>query len=143
MEKQKNAFLIVAALLNGIAALLHLACIYFGAPLFRFLGTEAMARMYEAGNVLHPIIVCLVIATILFIWALYALSGAGVIRKLPFLRFVLIFVTIIYLVRGIAFPFMTQYFPENSPLFWYCSSLIVFKFGVIHLVGIKQVWAKL
>ena len=143
MEQQKNSFLIVAAILNLIAALLHLACIYFGAPLFRFLGTEAMASMYETGNFLHPIMACLVLATILFIWALYALSGAGVIRTLPFSRLVLVCITLIYLVRGIAFPFITEYFPENSIFFWYCSSFIVFIFGIVHLVGVKQVWAQL
>jgi len=143
MENQKNIFLISGAILNAIAALLHLACIYFGAPLFRFLGTEAMAKMYESGNIAHPIIVCVILATILFSWSAYTLSGAGVIRKLPLLRFALIGITLVYLIRGLVFPFITPYFPENSMLFWYCSSLIVFTFGLIHFIGIKQVWARL
>lgn len=143
MENRKNILLIIASILSSIAAVLHLACIYFGAPLFRFLGTEEMAKMYEAGNFTKPIIVCLLLSTVLFIWAAYALSGAGVIRKLPFLRVVLVGITLVYLVRGLAFPFIAQYFPENSMLFWYCSSLIVLTFGLIHLVGLRQVWARL
>ncbi len=58
MEYQKNSFLILGAILSAIAALLHLACIYFGAPLFRFLGTEALAKIYESGNITHPKIAC-------------------------------------------------------------------------------------
>jgi len=143
MENGKNIFLIIAAILNCIAAFLHLACIYFGAPLFRFLGTEEMAKMYEAGNYTHPIITCLFMASVLFVWAAYALSGAGVIRKLPLLRVVLVGITLVYLVRGLAFPLIVEYFPENSMLFWYISSLIVFTFGVIHFMGIRQVWARL
>ena len=143
MENRKNIFLILGAILSAIAALLHLACIYFGSPLFRFLGTEAMAKMYESGHYAHPIIACLILATILFSWSIYALSGAGVIRKLPLLRFALISITLIYLIRGLAFPFLTSYFPENSMLFWYMSSVIVFSFGLIHLIGVKQVWARL
>ncbi|WP_249555748.1 hypothetical protein [Shewanella sp. 8A] len=143
MENQKNIFLISGAILSAIAALLHLACIYFGAPLFRFLGTEAMAQMYESGNTTHPIIACLILAAILFSWSAYALSGAGVIFKLPFLRFALICITLIYLIRGLAFPLITPYFPENSMLFWYSSSFIVFTFGLIHFVGLKQVWSRL
>ena len=143
MENQKNIFLIFGAMLSAVAALLHLACIYFGAPLFRFLGTEAMAKMYESGNTTHPIIACVILATILFSWSAYALSGAGVIRKLPLLRFALIGITSVYLIRGLAFPFLTSYFPENSMLFWYLSSAIVFAFGLIHFMGLKQVWARL
>ena len=143
MENQKNIFLIFGAMLSAVAALLHLACIYFGAPLFRFLGTEAMAKMYESGNTTHPIIACVILATILFSWSAYALSGAGVIRKLPLLRFALIGITSVYLIRSLAFPFLTSYFPENSMLFWYLSSAIVFAFGLIHFMGLKQVWARL
>ena len=143
MENQKNIALIFGAMLSAVAALLHLACIYFGAPLFRFLGTEAMAKMYESGNTTHPIIACVILATILFSWSAYALSGAGVIRKLPLLRFALIGITSVYLIRGLAFPFLTSYFPENSMLFWYLSSAIVFAFGLIHFMGVKQVWARL
>ena len=40
-------------------------------------------------------------------------------------------------------PNFYAYFPENSMLFWYLSSAIVFTFGLIHLIGIKQVWARL
>ena len=143
MENQKNIFLIFGAMLSAVAALLHLACIYFGAPLFRFLGTEAMPKMYESGNTTHPIIACVILATILFSWSAYALSGAGVIRKLPLLRFALIGITSVYLIRGLAFPFLTSYFPENSMLFWYLSSAVVFAFGLIHFMGVKQAWARL
>ncbi len=143
MSPKKNNLLIIAAILDAVAAILHLACIYFGAPLFRFLGTEEMARMYEAGHFLHPIIACMFLATVLFIWAAYALSGAGVIRKLPFLRLGLIAITLVYFARAFAFPLLAPYFPENSQVFWYCSSLIVFIFGLFHLLGLKQVWFQL
>jgi hypothetical protein len=130
MENEKNLLLIIAAALSAIAGLLHLACLYFGAPLFRFLGTEQMARLVEAGHFREPIIACLVLASILFIWSAYALSGAGVLPRLPCLRLVLVGISLVYLVRGMGFPLIMQYFPENSMRFWYCSSLIVFSFGV-------------
>lgn len=143
METPQNIFLIIGAILNSIAALLHLACLYFGAPLFRFLGTEEMARMYERGNLFKPVIACVLIATLLFVWTAYTLSGAGVIHKLPFLRLVLMAITVVYLVRGSAFPFLIKYFPGNSMTFWYCSSLIVFGLGIIHLFGLVQVWRRI
>lgn len=143
MKNQKNIFLVMGASLSAIAALLHLACIYFGAPLFRFLGTEAMAQMYESGNLLHPIISCVVLASMLFVWSAYALSGAGVIRKLPLLKLGLIVITLIYFARAFAFPFLKPYFPENSTTFWYVSSSIVFVFGLVYLIGLKRAWPNL
>lgn len=143
MKNQRNSFLIIAAALNTVAALAHLACIYFGAPLFRFLGTEAMAQMYEAGNLAHPIAACLILATMLLVWAAYTLSGAGLIRQLPLLRIALITITSIYLARAFCFPFIKPYFPENSELFWYTSSSIVLLIGIFHLLGLKKAWARL
>ena len=46
-----NVFLIVAGTLSAIAAILHLACIYFGAPWYRLLGAgEHMAELAEQGR---------------------------------------------------------------------------------------------
>jgi hypothetical protein len=142
MHAQFNKFLILGAMLSAIAAALHLACIYFGAPLFRFLGTEAMAVMYESGNTTEPIIVCILLACIFLTWSAYALSGAGVIPKLPLLRTALVCISLIYLARGIAFPLLAPYFPENTMAFWYCSSAIVLIIGLIHVIGLVQVWNK-
>lgn len=143
MEANKNVYLTIGASLSAIAAFMHLACIYFGAPLFRFLGTEAMAQMYEAGNYTQPVIACVVLTTMLLTWSAYALSGAGVIRKLPLLRLALVCITGVYLVRAFIFPIIMPYFPGNSQLFWYVSSSITLMFGLVHLVGLKQVWRTL
>ncbi|EWH11616.1 hypothetical protein DS2_03870 [Catenovulum agarivorans DS-2] len=143
MEQQpRNTWLITGAALSAIAAVMHLACLYFGAPLFRFLGTEAMAQMYESGNYAQPIIACVVLASILLTWSAYALSGAGVIRKLPLLRLALICITGVYLARALFFPLIMPYFPENSMLFWLTSSGVVFVFGAVHLIGFKKMLSR-
>src|SRR5215468_9676760 len=78
--------LVGGAILSGIAAVAHLACIVVGAPAYRFMGAgERMARAVEAGK-LRPTLVTLAIASLLSIWAAYALSGAGVIDRLPLTR---------------------------------------------------------
>lgn len=143
MEFSRNSFLIAGAICSALAAALHIACIIFGAPLYRFVGAgEKMARMAATGH-WYPNFAASVIALMLLIWSAYALSGAGVILKLPFLRLVLCIITGIYLLRGIAFVSIMKYFPGNSMLFWYLSSAICFTFGLIHLLGIRQVWARL
>jgi hypothetical protein len=143
MTNAGTPFLIVGASLSALAALLHLGCIAFGASWYRFFGAgERMAQMAEAGR-WYPVVVTLAIATLLLVWSLYALSGAGVIGRLPFLRPALCAITGIYLLRGIAFmPLMTR-IPGNSLTFWLVSSAICFVLGVVHLIGVHHAWARL
>jgi hypothetical protein len=139
----RNKFLIVGAALSALAALLHLGCIAFGAPWYRFLGAgEQMAKMDLAGH-WYPTVATLVITAILLVWSLYALSGAGVIRKLPLTRLALCAITGVYLLRGVAFTPLMAYFPGNSAAFWLWSSAICLAFGVVHLVGLRQAWTRL
>ena len=59
-----------------------------------------MARLAERGS-LYPSVVTTGIAIALGVWALYALSGAGVVRPLPLLRTVLALIAGVYLARGV------------------------------------------
>lgn len=140
MNLSCNKPLILSAILSAIAALLHIGCIIFGAPWYRFFGAgEEMAQMAEAGS-LQPTIITSFITIILGIWSLYALSGAGVIRKLPLLRTGLCVITAIYLIRGTAFIPLVSYIPAESFLFTIVSSGICFFYGAIHFIGLRQVW---
>lgn len=81
-----NTCLILGAALSAIAALLHIGCIVFGGPWYRFFGAgEKMASMAESGQ-WWPHMITAVIALILFIWAGYALSGAGVFTQWPLMK---------------------------------------------------------
>jgi hypothetical protein len=142
-SERANRWLIAAGTGSALAAVLHLGCVAFGAPWYRFFGAgERMAQLAIAGSP-YPTFVTLCIAGMLAIWSLYALSGAGAIRRLPLLRSVLCAITAVYLLRGvIALPFVAQ-LPERSPTFWYGSSAICFALGALHLIGLRQVWARL
>ena len=141
MEDTRNAFLIAGALLSALAAALHVGCIVFGAPWYRFFGAgERMAQMAIAGN-WYPTVVTGAIALALAMWSLYALSGAGVIRALPLLRLALCGITAIYLLRGLVIvPLVVL---GKSTPFWWWSSMICLLIGSVHLAGLSQVWARL
>ena len=141
MEDTRNAFLIAGALLSALAAALHVGCIVFGAPWYRFFGAgERMAQMAIAGN-WYPTVVTAAIAFVLAMWSLYALSGAGVIRALPLLRLALCGITAIYLLRGLVIvPLVVL---GKSTPFWWWSSMICLLIGSVHLAGLSQVWARL
>lgn len=77
----------------------------------------------------------------LFIWSLYALSGAGLIAPLPLLRPALFIITFIYLLRGVAGPFALRD-TGRSQRFIVVSSLICLGFGLVHLLGMTQRWGR-
>lgn len=138
-----NICLIVAGTLSAIAAILHLGCIYFGAAWYRFFGAgEQMAQLAEQGSI-KPTLITFAIFIVLATWSLYAFSAAGLILKLPLVRLVLILITTIYLVRGIAGFFLISSPMGRSPEFWLWSSVICLSLGVIHLIGLKQQWQSL
>jgi hypothetical protein len=117
-----------------------LACIAFGAPAYRVMGAgERMARAAEAGR-LNPAVITLTIAAVLLVWALYAFSGAGVVRQLPFTNVVVPAVCAVFLARAFAFPLLKPMFPENSTTFWLASSGICLLLGVLYGLGIVFVW---
>ena len=99
--RDRERWLLCGALLTGAASLLHV-CIIFGGPgWYRFFGAgERMARFAARGSV-YPTVITACIAAVLGVWALYGLSGAGVIRRLPLLRLALALIAAVYLARGI------------------------------------------
>jgi hypothetical protein len=138
-----NRFLLAGAAASAAAALVHFGCIVFGASWYRFLGAgEGMARMAERGE-RHPALMAAGIGAVLLIWALYALSGAGVLRGLPLLRTALCAITAVYLLRGVAFVVLLPRFPGNSLTFWLVSSGICLAIGILHAIGLRQRWSEL
>jgi hypothetical protein len=138
-----NMCLIIGATLSAIVAILHIGCIAFGAKWYRFFGAgERMAELAEQGS-LRPTLITSIIVISLATFSLYALSGAGFINKMPFLRVGLCFITFVYIFRGI----VGLYFVTNPlgrpPQFWWWSSSICLAFGLIHLYGLKETWSGL
>ncbi|MBH2614227.1 hypothetical protein [Serratia ureilytica] len=145
-----NTALLIGAALSAIAALLHIWVIAAGPRGYRLCGAgDRFIKAAEAGKK-FPAVVTAGIALVLFIWALYALSGAGLIAlsgagliaPLPLLRPALFIITFIYLLRGVAGPFALRD-TGRSQRFIVVSSLICLGFGLVHLLGMTQRWSAL
>ncbi|RDZ27733.1 hypothetical protein [Lysobacter silvisoli] len=138
-----NPFLLAGGILSALAALAHLGCIAFGPSWYRFFGAgERMARMAEAGQ-WQAGAITLAVTAVLALWSLYALSGAGMLPRLPLLRLALCAVAGVYLLRGLAFVPLMARIPGNSLTFWLVSSGICLTIGAIHAIGLRQEWARL
>lgn len=143
MHSATNKYLLVAAIFCVAAALAHLGCIVFGADWYRFFGAgEQMARMAEQG-LWYPTMVTLLIVLVLMVWALYGLSGAGVIKRLPLTKLALVLITSVFLIRSVSFVGLMPMFPESSLTFWLVSSGICFIIGGLFAVGSWQQWSAL
>lgn len=136
-------WLVCGAILSGLAALLHIAVIIGGPDWYRFFGApEEYARAAAKGSVI-PVLITTGIAAILALWGAFALSGAGLIRRLPLLRVALIGITAIYLLRGALLIPTILYVPYPEGAFDYWSSAIVLIYGLVHLIGLVRVWPAL
>ena len=139
--KNHNTFLMIAGWLSlGVAA--FQIVISF---------VPEWSAYFGAGDALvsNPttLLIAGVVVTILFaIAGLYGLSGAGVIRRLPLLRTMLILITFVYIYRGILF--IPQFLatigvlssPVPVPLQYTLSSLVALVIGLLYLVGLVAGW---
>lgn len=92
--------LILAGVLCLTLALLHLEIILMGAPAYLYFGAgQRMADLAEEGSWL-PGTLTAMIALLLGIIGAYAFSGSGIIRRLPWLRPVLLGACALFLARG-------------------------------------------
>jgi hypothetical protein len=143
MQASTNLFLLAGAIFSLMAALLHFACIFWGANGFRILGAgNDIVRMSQAGH-WYPPFIAFAIGSVLTAWAIYALSAGGFIKPLPLLRIALVAITAVYLLRALAFPLLKPFFPDNSESFWILSSGICLLIGIAYLVGLIQVWERI
>jgi hypothetical protein len=144
-----NRLLITGGVLTGVAALLHIAIIIGGPEWYRFFGAgEEMAKLAASGSI-YPAINTVGIVVILGIWALYAFSGAGVIRRLPFLRSVLVLVAAVFLMRGIVGVPMVLLMDDSYAMelkarmaFVVVTSVGIFGLGLCYAIGVSKLWRK-
>jgi uncharacterized membrane protein YgdD (TMEM256/DUF423 family) len=124
-----------------LAAFLHIAIIVGGPPWYRFFGAgEALAQLAEQGSPLPGAITAL-IALVLMLWSLYAFAGAGLVRRPPWLRSVLVMITTIYMLRGLAVLPLALFMPQSLDSFLILSSLICLAIGIVHFSGTRQmIW---
>jgi hypothetical protein len=101
-----------------------------------------MAQMAEQGS-WRPAVVTLFIAAVLAAWAVYALSGAGFVARMPLLKAGLVAIAIILLARAVAGVFPSLWRPDLSLSFKVLSSVIVAVMGSTFAIGTAKAWPHL
>ena len=140
----KQSF-IFGAVLTFLGSLLHIAIIIGGHDWYLASGAgENMATLAKSDS-MYPAFVGSILVCIFFGWSLYALSGAGIIRRLPFLKLFLILIAGLCIVRGlygffIPLLFNTPYVINLGVWFWVASSMAWLVIGLFYAAGIRSRW---
>ena len=106
--------------------------IYFGGPV----------KLQAESPALFALL-CVFLGAFIAIIGLYALSGAGKFRRLPYLRTVLIVVTTVFILRGLfIIPILKlmSVHPESNVLRFLVFSIIALGIGIIHLIGVIRLF---
>lgn len=131
-------FLMAGGVLSFVVAVLHVGIIIAGPPAYRYFGAgEDMATMAES-SLLLSIAVTLPIAVVFAVFGLYAFSGAGVIRRLPFLAAALAAIGGIYTLRGLIVIPQAFLLLGSAPSVYpreLVFSLVSLFIGIVYLVG--------
>jgi hypothetical protein len=134
--------LFAGASLSVVIALAHFAMPVIGPSAYRWFGAPPLARAVERGEVMWPTLLTVSVATVFVIWALYAMSGAGMGRRLPLLRTALSIISVIYLLRGLQVVREVMVLLDGQPIppRFAVFSAISLLAGVFYLAGTVFRW---
>ena len=130
-------FLSIAAGIAIFTALAHMSCIFLGESCYRSqLAPEAIIQSAVNGSLLAPLGTTFV-SSLFLLCAIYALSAANIIIKLPLLRTAIYSISTLCILRGLATIPLWLAYPEMFSSFPIISGAIWFISGVLILLGFR------
>lgn len=127
-------FSIALAVFQAVISLSTEWSLYWGAPPEYVASPVELLIMGEA------------VALIFAAFGLYAFSGAGCFRRLPFTKAVLVAIATVFILRGLVFipqiAIMTGYLHARAgvPLRMLASSFVSLAIGLLYLSGVCRIW---
>ncbi len=141
MNKGKP-WLLAAGVGSFVVAALHVVIIFIGASAYRYFGAgEEMASGDEKGSLI-PALITFGIAGIFFVFGMYALSGAQIVRRFLLVKPVLVVITAIFLLRGAGFfiELLGIIYNYEVPLRHAVFSFVALLIGLLYLIGTIKAW---
>ena len=138
--------LVAGGVMSMAIGLLHVGVIVAGPPAYAFFGAgEKMTALARGGSPM-PALITAVLVGVFIVFGLYALSGAGAIRRLLLLRTGLLAIGGVYTLRGLSvIPQATLLAtrPELFPLRYVLFSAAALVVGLCYLGGTVGRWKAL
>ncbi len=140
MENSVNSkvgvlFLVLAAIIAMGTGIAHISCIYFGPECYAV--QMAPAQIIESarkGTYLAPL-GTIFVSLIFFVIGLYALSGAGILRKLPLQKFTCYSIATLCIIRGILPLQLWLRYPDKVNDVVFYAGITWFITGLLYLFG--------
>jgi hypothetical protein len=141
-----RTLLAVGGSLSAAIAILHVVVIVLGPPAYRYFDApDEFATMTEAGST-APAMLTAIFAGIFGLWSVYAFGGARLIPRPPLVRFGLVLIAGVYILRGLnAVPqaLVLLRNPDAFPPRFLIFSLVSLAVGLFYAAGAKQAWRRL
>jgi len=141
MNKMGKVLLLTGACLNFVIALVHVGIVVGGPPAYIYFGVTDLADLAAQGSPI-PAAATLILAIIFAGCGLYALSGAGVLRRLPLLRLGLLFIGGVYVLRGliVILDLFRLIYGAGYPFRQTAFSAVALITGLVYLMGTTLQW---
>lgn len=136
----KSKVMFSAAVACFLIALFHLLVMMIGAPMYHFIDASELANLSLRGSGV-PSILMFVLSLIFSIFGFYALSACDMLIRLPKTRFMVVFIGVLFLLRGsFVFLFITLYLTQSAiqNLNEVFFSLIALFIGCLFIIGAKR-----
>ncbi len=120
-------------------ALMHMSCIVLGPECYAWqMAPPQIVESAQEGTLLAPLGTTFVSA-IFALWGLYALSAAGVIRRLPLLKLGIYAISALCMLRGILGIQLWLRHPELVATYSFVSNWVWFVTGLLFFLGYRNV----
>ena len=137
MNPSGRFWLLLGASISFAIALLHVVIVFIGPAAYSFFGGARLAQLAASGSS-SPAVMTLSLALVHFVFGVYGLSGAGLIRRLHFLSIGLLIIGGLYAFRGLSFINQTLQIvtdPGSLPLRVLFYSLVSLTTGCAYIMG--------
>jgi hypothetical protein len=135
---EKNTPLLVGGYFSLAFAVFQISGVFWPPNAIKYLGGPS--ELSQTRPVIYALL-CIVVAAIVVVLGLYALSGAGKIHRLPLLRTVITAMTVIYVLRGLLLiPQMPVVIKNPDLMRFAVFSVISLGVGFVHLGGLIRLF---
>jgi hypothetical protein len=136
-------FLVLAATITIATALAHMSCIYFGPECYSLqMAPPFVVKWAQEGSYLAAL-AAVVVSSIFIVMGLYALSGAGLIRRLPLLKLGLYTITTVCIIRGLLGMQLWLRHQEKIDVSVFYVGLVWLVVGLLYLFGCRMYSSKI
>lgn len=132
----------IGGYINILIAIAHILLLFKADYFFEITGVGENMRRNAEIHPLLPYAMTVFVAVIFFIFGLYALSAAGKMKKLPFLKTGVFTIAGIYLFRGLVGSIANIGFETSFQWHHLLFSLCALGIGLLYLLGGRETWRK-